>query len=120
MSLLSIFLKEREVEWTKSVAQCAEHFTAMGAIRSSGFQLTLVDLLVQELELRSRLYLEHCEEQTNFDDFFNEQMAGLHSGLKNRFGVSIPSKERCTILQDKIFLSNRPPPLNPPIGFNCN
>jgi hypothetical protein len=49
MDLLSILIKEREIEWPSSVAQCAERFTALGALRSSGFQLALVDLLVQEL-----------------------------------------------------------------------
>ncbi len=123
MSLLSISLKEKDREWTKSVSRCAEHFTTIGAIRSSAFQLALADLLVQELELRSRLYLEHSKEQANFDNFFTEQMTSLHSDLKSRFGVSIPGKERYAILQEKynmILLSNCSPESKLPIGFNCS
>ena len=121
MDLLSILIKERETEWPSIVAQCAERFTALGALRSSGFQLALVDLLVQELEVRCRLYLEHKGNQVDFDEFFKTQKMGLHSGLKSRFGVIIPGEERYSLLQEKyraIMFSNRPPAPKPPIGFN--
>src|SRR5574342_1001300 len=118
MDLLSILIKEREIEWPRSVAQCAERFTALGALHSSGFQLALVDLLVQELEARCHLYLNHRENQVDFDDFFKTQKMGLHSELKSRFGVSIPSEERYSLLQEKyrtIMFSNPSPAPKPPI-----
>jgi len=121
MDLLSIFIKEREVEWTKSVAKCAEHFIAQGALRSSGFLLALVDLLVQELEARCCLYLEHGRTQVDFDEFFKTQKTSLYSGLKSRFGMSVPGEERCNLLEEKyraIIFSNRIPASKPPIGFN--
>jgi len=121
MDLLSILIKEREIEWPSSVAQCAERFTASGGLRNSGFQLALVNLLVQELEERCRLYLEHRENEVDFDEFFKTQKVGLHSGLKSRFGVSIPGEERYSLLQEKyraIMFSNRSPAPKPPIGFN--
>ena len=121
MDLLSILIKERELEWPSNVAQCAEHFTTLGARRSSGFQLALVDLLVQELDARCSLYLEHRGNQVDFDEFFTTQKMGLHSWLKSRFSVSIPGDEWYNLLQEKyraIMFSNRSPPPKPPIGFN--
>lgn len=120
MDLLSIFIKEREFEWSKNVAQCAERFTTIGALLSSGFQLALVDLLVQELEERCRLYLEHRRNQIEFDEFFKAQKKSLHSGIKSRFGVSVPGEERYSLLEEKykaIMFSN-PSALKTPIGFN--
>lgn len=121
MDLLLIYIKEREFEWTKNVALCAERFTAQGALRSSGFQLSLVDLVVQELEVRCSLYLEHGRNPMNFDEFFKDQKTNLSSGLKTRFGVSGPGEERYNLLQEKyraLLLSNRPPVPKSPIGFN--
>jgi hypothetical protein len=121
MDLLSILIKERELEWPSNVAQCAEHFTTLGARHSSGFQLALADLLVQELDARCSLYLEHRGNQVDFDEFFKTQKVGLHSGLKSRFGVSIPGEKRYGLLQEKyraIMFLNRPLAPKPPIGFN--
>jgi hypothetical protein len=121
MNLFSIVLRERDYEWQKSIAQCAESYTAKGALRGSDFQLALVDLLVQELELRSHMYLQHNGKQTDFDDFFNEQKVNLHSNLKSRFGVSIPGEERYSLLREKynaILLSKLSPAPKPSIGFD--
>jgi len=121
VDLLPILIKEREIEWTKSLVKCTEHFTSQGALHSSGFQLALVDLLVQELEVRCRLHLEHSADQINFDTFFKTQKTNLYSGLKSRFGVSIPGEERYNLLQEKyraIMLSNPTSEPKPPIGFN--
>jgi hypothetical protein len=121
MSLFLILLRERDHEWQKSVAQCAECHTAMGALQGSDFQLALVDLICQELELRFLIYLQHHGASAGFNDFFNKQKVNLHANLKSRFGVSIPDEERYSILREKynaILLSKLPPASKPPIGFD--
>ena len=92
----------------------------MGARHGSRFQLALVELLYQELELRSQLYLEHNNDPAGFNDFFDAHKAVLNSGVNSRFAISIPSAERCQILKEKynaILLANLPPVPKPPIGF---
>jgi hypothetical protein len=121
MDLLSILIKEREIEWERSVAQCAERFTALGALLSSGFQLDLVDLVVQELKARCRLYVKCQGNEIDFDEFFKTQKTNLLSGLKSHFGESIPGEERYSLLEESyrtVMSLNRPPAPKPPIGFN--
>lgn len=82
--------------------------------------MTLVDLLVQELEERCQLYREHRGKEEEFLEFFEAQKIGLYSSLRSRFGISIAGEERCTVLREKyqqIFSANRAPASKPPIGF---
>ena len=120
MDYLTICIKERELEWEKEVANCAERFTAINTLQSSAFRLELADLYLSELEKRCLLYLDYRQGEANFSDFFKIHEMALRSGLKDRFGIEIQAREKCTTLEEKyrILISNSSPLPKSPIGFN--
>jgi hypothetical protein len=119
MDIFSILIKKRDYEFPATVAACAERFTANNARQSSYFQLALADVLVAELDERCRLFFECKNNWSNFDEFFTTQESDLRGGLKARFGVSVPGKERCELLREEYRESHRPLPPKPQIGFHA-
>lgn len=104
LKMLSILIKERNVFWQRILAETAERFTAMNARESSGFHLTLSENISEELEKRSGLFVENCddaEESRAFSKFFENEERGLRETVSSRFGIEVPGKDICNNIREK-------------------
>jgi hypothetical protein len=113
MNLLPILIKERNLKWQKIIVETAEAFTAMNALQSSGFRLTLGGSISEELEERSSLFLAHSddiEDLSAFGKFFEDEEKSLRASILARFGIEVPGKDSCEIIRKKYeaTLSSRP------------
>ncbi|MGD0665509.1 MAG: hypothetical protein ABSA17_07300 [Rhabdochlamydiaceae bacterium] len=122
MQLLQVLIKKRNLNWPKTVAKCAENF--VGALKGSGFQHALVDLLVTELKARSQLYIDNVPESLvySYQEFFKKEEEYLRNEILSRFGNAIPGSELCECVCEKYIaiLSSRPQHKQlPPMGFDC-
>lgn len=125
MELLSIMIKERDLEWPKLEAKCAEDLTCSGARDSSKFRQDLGDFLSDELTKRSEIFINYSNESNlnpdSFEEFFKNQENELLCRLTGRFGGSIYGNERRVLTLEKyntiLSKHSQQKPMQP-IGFN--
>ncbi|MCP5509042.1 MAG: hypothetical protein H7A39_01315 [Chlamydiales bacterium] len=120
--LLEALIKKKDFEWSKTIAQTAEHFSALNAQKSSAFQLALQENYIKELEERCGLYLQHIpgRDLGAFRKFFENQKIALRETLLSRFGIKVLETDVCKNVQDihEAILSARPQQITKnPVGF---